>query len=149
MDFDATSLYLFARWDENSVSPKMETGFSFKSYMKNVYVEAFNIQTYKPDVNESAILKLKNCKPPDLLFHYLPVTGKVKNIEVSCMRNGYMIDTLTSVDIQEIVKKGGKMIRIYEGAIYQENFKTSSFGKFIEKLFALREKYEDERNDLM
>ena len=149
MDFDATSLYFFAMWDENSVSPKVETGFSFKSYMKNVYVEAFNIQTCKPDGNESAILKIKYCKTPDLLFYYLPILEKVKNIEVSCMRNGYMIDTLTSVDVQEIVKKGGKVIRIYEGVIYQEKFKTSPFRKLIEKLFASREKYEDEQNDLM
>ena len=33
------------------------------------------------------------------------------------MRNGYIIDTLTSVDIRKIVKLGGKAIRIYEGAI--------------------------------
>ena len=34
------------------------------------------------------------------------------------MRNGYVIDTLTSVDICEIVKNGGKVIEIYEGVIY-------------------------------
>ena len=34
------------------------------------------------------------------------------------MRNCYVIDTLTSVDIQEIVKIGGKVIEIYEGIIY-------------------------------
>ena len=33
------------------------------------------------------------------------------------MRNGYIIDTLTSVDIREVVKLGGKAIRIYEGVI--------------------------------
>ena len=53
------------------------------------------------------------------------------------MRNGYIIDTLTSVDIQEIVKIGGQVIQIYEAVIYRENFKISPFGKVIEKLFAL------------
>ena len=38
------------------------------------------------------------------------------------MRKGYFIDTLTSVDIQEIVELGGKVIAIYEGVIYRENF---------------------------
>ena len=52
------------------------------------------------------------------------------------MRNGYIIDTLTSVDICEIVQTGGKVIEIYEGVIYQENFKKSTFRKVIEKLFA-------------
>ena len=54
------------------------------------------------------------------------------------MRNGYIIDTLTSVDIQEILKIGGKVIQIYEGVLYRENFKISPFRKVIEKLFALR-----------
>ena len=33
------------------------------------------------------------------------------------MRNGYIIDTLTSVDIQEIVKISGKVIEFYESVI--------------------------------
>ena len=41
----------------------------------------------------------------------------VKKLEVNRMRNGYIIDTLTSVDIPEIVKSGGKVIEIYEGNI--------------------------------
>ena len=65
------------------------------------------------------------------------------------MRNGYVIDTLTSVDIQEIVKVGGKVIEIYEGVIYRENLKISPFGKVIVKLFAWRQKYKHENNDVM
>ena len=65
------------------------------------------------------------------------------------MRNGYIIDTLTSVDICETVKASGKVIEIYEGVIYRENFKISPFRKVIEKLFGLRQKYKDEKNDLM
>ena len=45
------------------------------------------------------------------------------------MRDGYIIDTLTSVDICEIVKIGGRVIEIYEGVIYRENFKISPFKK--------------------
>ena len=41
------------------------------------------------------------------------------------------------------------MIEIYEGVIYRENFKISPFRKDIEKLFALRKKYQNEQNDLM
>ena len=65
------------------------------------------------------------------------------------MRNGYIVDTLTSLDIQEIVQIGGKVVDNYEGVIYRENFKVSPFRKVIEKLFALRQKYKDEKNDLM
>ena len=60
------------------------------------------------------------------------------------MRNGYFIDILTSVDIQEIVKIGVKVTQTYEAVIYQKNFKVSPFKKAIDKLFALRQKYKDE-----
>ena len=149
MDFDATSLYPSAMWDEKSVYPEIETGFAFKTQMNDVYVEAFNNQTFNQDGDESAILTLKYYNPPDLIFQHLPVKEKVNKIEVNRMRNGYIIDKLTSVDIQEIVKIGGKVIEIYQGVIYRENFKVSPFRKVIEKLFVLRQKYKDEKKDLM
>ena len=65
------------------------------------------------------------------------------------MRNGYIIDTLTSVDIQEIVKIGKKVIQIYEGVIYREFFKVSLFREIIDNFFAIRQKYKDENNDVM
>ena len=149
MAFDATSLYPCAKWDENSASPKIETGFVFKPDMNNVYVEAFNNQTFNQDGDESAILRIKYYNPSDLIFQHLPVKEKNKNIEVNRMRNGYIFDPLTSVDICEIVKTGERLIEIYEGVIYRENFKISPFRKVIEKLFALRHKYKDEHNDIM
>ena len=57
------------------------------------------------------------------------------------MRNGYITQVMTSVDIQEIVKNGGKVIETYEDVIYRENFLVSSFEKVIGELFALRKKY--------
>ena len=149
MDFDATSLYPSAMWDQNSVYPKIETGFAFKPHMNNVYVEAFNNQTFNREGDKSAILRIKYYNPPELIFQHLPFKEKVKKVEVNRMRNGYIIDTLTSVDIQEIVKIGGRVIEIYEGVLYRENFKVSPFRKVIEQLFSLRQKYKDEHNDLM
>ena len=112
MDFDATSLYPSAMWDQNSVYPKIETGFTFKPDMNDSYVEAFNNQTFNQDGDESAILRIKYYKPPNLLLQHLPIKEKVKKLELNRMRNGYIIDTLTSVDIQEIVKVGGRVIEI-------------------------------------
>ena len=65
------------------------------------------------------------------------------------MKNGYFIDTLTSVDIQEIVKIGGEVIQIYEVVKCRENFKVSPFRKVSEMLFALRQRYKNEGNALM
>ena len=149
MDFDATSLYPSAMWVKNSVYPKIESVFALKPYMNNVYVEAFNNQTFNQDGDESAILRIKYCNPPGLIFQHLPVKEKVKNVEVNRMRNGYIIDTLTSVDICEIVKIGGRVIEIYEGVLHRENFIVSPFREVIEKLIGLRQKYKDEHNDLV
>ena len=149
MDFDATSLYPSAMWDENSVYPKIETGFVSKPNMNHVYVVAFNSQTFNEDGDESAILTIKYYNPLVLIIQHLPIKEKVKRLEVNRMRNGYIIDTLTSVDIQELVKIGGTVIESYQGVNYRENFKISPFRKVIEKLFALRQKYKDEKNDLM
>ena len=43
-------------WEENSVFPKIETGFAFKPHMNNIYVKAFNNQPSNQDGYESAIL---------------------------------------------------------------------------------------------
>ena len=117
MDLDATSLYLSAMWDDKYLYPKIETGFALEPHVNNVYVDAFNNQTFNQDGNEGANLKLKYYNLPDLIFQHLPVKENVKNKEVNSMRNLCFIETLTSVDIQNIVKNGGKVIEIYEGVV--------------------------------
>ena len=145
-DFDAVSLYPSAMWDEKSIYPRIETGYAYTRDMNNELAEKFNNQTF---TQGSAILKIKYYNPRDLTVQHLPVKEKEKKIEINRMGNGYIIDTLTSVDIQEIVKIGGKVIEIYQSVIYRENFEVSPFRKVIDKLFALRQKYKDEGNDVM
>ena len=132
--------------DEKSIYPRIETGYAFTRDMNNELVEKFRNQTF---TQGSVILKIKNYNPKNLIVQHLPIKEKVNKIEINRMRNGYIIDTLTSVDIQEIVKIGGKVIEIYESVFYRENFKVSPFRKVIDKLFALRQKYKDEENDVM
>ena len=45
------------------------------------------------------------------------------------MRIGYIMDTLTSVDIQEIVKIGCGVIWFYEDVLYREKFKVGPLRK--------------------
>ena len=100
--------------------------------MDDVYVEEFNNQTFSQDCDESAALRIKYYNPPTLIFQHLPVKEKVKNLKVKRMRNCFIIDTLTSVVFQEIVKVGGKVIELYKGVVYWESFKISPFRKVIE-----------------
>ena len=55
LDFDATSLYPSAMWDENSVYPKMEAGFAFKPHINKTFEKTFNNETFNKDGDESAI----------------------------------------------------------------------------------------------
>ena len=89
----------------------------------------------------SAILKIKYHNPKSLIVQHLPVKEEEKKIDVYRTRNGNSIKYLTSVDFQEIVKIGGRVIEIYDAVIYRENFKVSPFRKVIDKLFALGQKY--------
>ena len=124
--FDAVSLYLSAMWDENSIYPRIETGYAFTRDMSDELVEKFNNGTF---TERSAVLRIKYYNPKNLIVQHLPVKELQKKIEINRMRNGYTIDHLTSVDIQEIVKIGGKVIEIYEGVIYRENSKVSPVKK--------------------
>ena len=65
------------------------------------------------------------------------------------MRTGYITHVLTSVDFPEIVKIGGKVIEIFEGVIYRENYKICPFKKVIDKFFELRQNYKEENNEIM
>ena len=133
-------------WDENSIYPRIKTGYAFTPDMNEELVKKINTSNF---TQGSAILKIRYFNPKNLIFQHLPVKERGKKIETNRMGNGYIVDYLTSVDIQAIVEIGGKVIEIYEGIIYRESFKESPFKKVIGKLFALRQKYKDEGNDVM
>ena len=74
------------------------------------------------ELNRCACLTVKYHNTENLVFQHLPVEGKIENPyknnrleEVNRMRNGIVVDTLTSVDIAEIVDWGGVILEIYEG----------------------------------
>ena len=145
-DFDAVSLYPSTMWDEKSIYPRIETGYAYTRDMNDELVKKFNNQTF---TKGSAVLKVKYYNPKNLIDQHLPIKERVSKMEINRMRNGYIKETLTSVDIRENVKIGGKVIEIIEGVTYRENFKVSPFRKVIGELFALRLKYKDENNDVM
>ena len=145
-DFGAVSLYPSVMWEENSIYPRIETGYAFTRDMNKFLVHKFNNGNFD---QRSAMLKYKNYNPENLVVQHLPVKENENKNEINRMGNGYIIEHLTSVDIQEIVKIGGKVIEIYEVVIYRENYKVSPFRKVIDKLFALRQKCKNENNDVM
>ena len=107
--------------DEKSIYPKIETGYAFTPYMNDEIVEKFNTQTF---TKGRAILKVYYYNPSDLILQHSPVREKVN-------KQSYIIDTLTSVDNQEIIKAGGKVIEIYEVVIFKKISKRHQLEKLL------------------
>ena len=115
MGFRCCFLFPSAVWDENSIYPRVETGYAFTRDMNYELVEKFNTGNF---TQGSAILEINYYNPKNLIVQHLPVKEREKENEINCMRNGYILDYLTTVDIQEIVKTGVKIIQICEDVIY-------------------------------
>ena len=79
-DYDCVSLYPSAMWDENSIYPRIETGYAFTKDMNGELVEKFNNQTF---TQGSAILKIKYYNPKNLIVQHLPVKEKVEKIKLT------------------------------------------------------------------
>ena len=131
---------------KKSISPRIETRYAYTKDMNDELVEKFKNQTF---TQGSAIIKIKYYNPKNLIVQHLPVKEREKKMEINRMRNGYIVYTITSVDIQEIVKIGGEVKEIYEGVFYREFFKLSPFKKLFDNIFEIRQNYKDENNDVM
>ena len=149
MAFDATSLYPSAMFDSESEYPRCETAYHIKEHEKPIVLNLFNNQQFRP---RCGIFSVLYEYPENLFFQPMPAKDKTversvkQNLDVIRFRNGVIYDVLCSVDIQEIVRCGGKIIKIYDGIIYRENFKQSPFRAYVKKLFELRLKYKQEGN---
>ena len=95
-------------------------------------------------INRKAFLTVEYHNPENLVFEHFPVKKKIEspnenNIleEINTMRNGIIIDTLTSVDVVEIVKCGGVILEAYE-AFFCHNFEYNPYTEFVTDMFEKR-----------
>jgi len=147
MAFDANSLYPSAMYDLNSEYPIASSARMISEEEKISFVELFNNQQFRP---RTGIFKINYIYSPEkkLFFQPIPAKDKVGNTDLIRFRNGFIHDTLNSVDIQEIVKAGGEILKIHDGFIYEKNYEVSPFRSYVQKLFELRMKYKAEKNDV-
>ncbi|ESO88750.1 hypothetical protein LOTGIDRAFT_165163 [Lottia gigantea] len=152
MAFDANGLYASAMSDLDSEYPRAESGRPFLPEEEKEFVKLFNKQKFRP---RTAILTVWFDYPKNMFFQPIPAKdkitftnkeGKKETGNKIRFRNGFCHDVLTSVDIQEIVKAGGRIIRILDGIVYEENFKTPPYRDYILILRDLRNKYKREGN---
>ncbi|ESO96064.1 hypothetical protein LOTGIDRAFT_160047 [Lottia gigantea] len=128
---------------EKTEYPRAEGGRSFLPEEEKEFVKLFNKQKFRP---RTAILTVWFDYPKNMFFQPIPAKdkitftnkgGKKETGTKIRFRNGFCHDVLTSVDIQEIVKAGGRIIRILETPPYRD---------YILILRDLRNKYKREGN---
>ncbi|ESO99308.1 hypothetical protein LOTGIDRAFT_158388 [Lottia gigantea] len=109
--------------DLDSEYPRAESGRPFLPEENKKFVKLFNEQKFRP---RTAILKVWFEYPKNMFFKPIPAKdkitftnkeGKKETGTKIRFRNGFCHDVLTSVDIQEIVKAGGRIIRILDGIL--------------------------------
>ncbi|PAA48597.1 hypothetical protein BOX15_Mlig030240g1 [Macrostomum lignano] len=154
MNFDGVSLYPSAMSDKDSEYPRAETARVFDISEEKDFLAQFNSQTFRP---KTAVLKIMYENPNTVFLQHLPSKDKEKfyNPETKAnetktlnrFRNGKVIDTLCSVDIQEIVRMGGKILKIYSGIVYEKNYDFSPFQNYITNLFEMRKVFKKENNE--
>ena len=154
VSYDFNSLYPSAQIDKNSTWPKIETSYPFKKYMNESICTLFNSGRWN-ELNRSAFLTIKYHNPENLIFQHLPVKEKIENPyknnrleEINRMRNGIIIDTLTSVDIVEIVKYGGVILEVFEG-FFSHNLEFNPYTEFVTDMFQKRDMFKSQGKDLL
>ena len=150
MAFDATSLYPSAMIDKESEYPDAKYARAFNRLEEEQkFLYLFNTQKFRP---RTGIFTILYKYPDNLFFQPIPAKDKIivsnKKQELIRFRNGVISDTLTSVDIQEIVRAGGTIINIYQGIVYERNMEKNPFNRFIKRLFDQRLKYKKEENEV-
>ena len=110
-DFDANGFYPTAMSDNKSYYTIIESGLAFTKGMNDNLVNAFNNQSL---TESCAILSIKYSNPEDMILHHTQAKEKLREVEVNKMRFVFTTGILSSFDIQDIVKTGGKVFESYE-----------------------------------
>ncbi|ESO91456.1 hypothetical protein LOTGIDRAFT_153900 [Lottia gigantea] len=120
-----------------------------------------SIDVHKSQQEREFIVHLSFAEGSDSIFEVGGFISRAKiNIEKEKIKYSYHLNEdhtkkemslvrfflLTSVDIQEIVKADGRISRILDGIVYEENFKTPPYRDYILILRDLRNKYKREGN---
>ena len=154
VSYDFNNLYPSAQIDKNSTSPKIETAYPFKKFMNESICTLFNSGRWN-ELNRSAFLTVKCHNPENLIFQHLPVKEKIENPyknnrleEINRMRKGIIIDSLTIVDIVEIIKCGGIILEVYEG-FFCHNLEYNPYTEFVTDMFEKRDLFKSQGKDLL
>ena len=154
VSYDFNSFYPSAQLDINSIWPKIEKTCPFEKYVSVVVCSLFNSRRWN-DINVCAFLTVKYHNPKNLVFQHLPTNGNFKNPyknirleEINRMRIVVILDSLTSVDIVEIVTCGGVILDVLEG-FFCHTLEYIPYTEFATDMSEKREIFKSQGKDLL
>ena len=147
------SLYPSAMAHLDSKWPIIETARAIRLEDSDYFCELFIDREWE-NLNKRGFFKIKFYQPENLVFQHMSVKEKVFNDrknrykEINRFRNGDITQHMTSVDIEEVVRQGGYIVKILEGFIC-DNLEFNPFERFIIDMTNKRIKYKEENKTLL
>ena len=132
----------------------METAYPVKKYMNDAVCSLFNSGRWN-ELKRFVFLTVNYHKPENLVFQHFSVKEKIENPyksnsseEIFRMRNGIIIDTLTCVDLVEIVNYGSIILEVFEG-VFCHNLENNPYTEFATDMFEKRDLFKSRGKDLL
>ena len=138
---------------DHSTWPKIETAKAILPESSDPLCNIFNKNNWKK-LNKSGSFKVKYHNPDYLILQHLAVNEDVLNEnehkyeKINSFKNGDIIDYVTSVDLEEIVRIGGFVLEFYEGFIC-DNLEFNPFYNFIIDMTAKRNYYKKQGKNIL
>ena len=137
-----------------STWPKIEASIAINPKEDSNYLrDLFNINEWK-NLNKSGFFKVKFYNPEYLILQHLPVNEEVFNESknkferVNRFRNGHIIQHLTSVDNEQIVRIGGVILDFIEGFI-GDILDYNPFTEYVHDLIEKRNEYKKQGKNIL
>ena len=133
--------------------PKIEFAKAIDVEDSDCLCELFNNGEWK-NLNKTGFFKVSYYNRQEIIFQHMTVKGNVFNArknryeQINRFRNGDITQHLTGVDIEEVVRSGGYIVKILEGFI-GDNLEFNPFERFIIDMTNKRIKFIEENKTFL
>ena len=133
--------------------PEIKTAKVIRPEDSDYLCELFSNREWK-NLNKTGFFKVSYHNPKEIIFQRMSVKENVFNDrkhrfeEINRFRNGEITQHLTSVDVEQIVRSGGYIVKVLEANICV-NLQFNPFERFILDMTDKRNKYKEGNKTLL
>ena len=150
---DYISFYPSAMAHPYSKWSKIDTAKAGSIKDSNYLCELFNNGDWK-SLNKSGFYKVRYYNPKEFIIQHMSgkenvfIYRKKRSEEINRFKNGDIIQHLSSVDIEEVVRSGGYIVKMLEGFIC-DNLEFNPFERFNIGITSKRNKFKEENKTFL